>query len=151
MTDRLELFLRLSEIATGFNRFQLLATAMADEYLHVLEAIVPAGIIDDLLGTCDQLPKGTQREAEFADKILSDPRLGPVAQRVTVLWYCGAWTALPEAWRASYGASPLDTSRVVSANAYLAGLQWVVAGGHPPGSRQQGFGSWGDAPERSLL
>jgi hypothetical protein len=36
---------------------------------------------------------------------------------------------------------------VVSSEAYLSGLQWVVAGAHPAGRRQQGYGVWSLAPE----
>jgi|SRR6516162_9621972 len=63
----------------------------------------------------------------------------------------GSWTVLPDTWRRAYGVFPLDETGVASATAYQAGLQWVVAGAHPPGSQQQGFGSWEGAPERSGL
>jgi hypothetical protein len=79
--------------------------------------------------------------------ILDDPKLGPVARNIILLWYCGTWTALSEAWRAAYGASPLDTSRVVSAEAYQGSLQWAAAAAHPAGARQQGYGAWSVAPE----
>jgi hypothetical protein len=62
------------------------------------------------------------------------------------MWYCGTWTAMPDAWRAAYGASPLDVNRVVSAQAYQAGLQWVAASAHPAGARQQGYGAWATTP-----
>jgi hypothetical protein len=38
---------------------------------------------------------------------------------------------------------------VVSGAAYLAGLEWVAIGSHPPGGLQQGFGAWSLAPQRS--
>jgi hypothetical protein len=53
---------------------------------------------------------------------------------------------MPETWRAAYGASKGDTNKVISGEAYLAGLQWTVAGAHPPGAQAQGFGAWAAAP-----
>ena len=40
-----------------------------------------------------------QRDAAVASEILDDPKLGPVARNLIMLWYCGTWTALPEDWR----------------------------------------------------
>jgi hypothetical protein len=132
--SRSERFAVLSARLTGFGRVTLLGTGMTAEYLAWIDAVVGAPIVDELL------------EADAVDVLLQDPRLGPVARNLILLWYCGTWTALPEEWRAAYGTSPLDTTRVQSAEAYQAGLQWVVAGAHPAGARQQGFGAWSVAP-----
>ena len=35
---------------------------------------------------------------------------------------------------------------VVSADAYQAGLAWGLAGAHPQGARQPGYGSWALPP-----
>jgi len=148
--ERIESFLGLSVVLTGFSRLELLGTGMAADYLCALEATLPPGVCDELLDAWDARPAGADGEAP-ASKILGDPKLGPVAQHLILLWYTGAWTALPDAWRSAYGAAPLDTSRVVSAEAYQAGLQWVAIGGHPPGSRQQGFAAWSSPPEGSSL
>ncbi|MGO9961665.1 MAG: hypothetical protein ACLP50_37785 [Solirubrobacteraceae bacterium] len=144
--ERSEPFAGLSELLTGFDRVRLLGTGMIGEYLRALDAVLPAGLVDELLAAFRRLPEDADREAAVASEILADPKLGPVAQNVILLWYCGTWRALPDAWRAAYGRSPLDTDRVVSAQAYQAGLQWVVAGAHPAGARQQGFGAWAVAP-----
>lgn len=149
MGERSERFLELSGLLTGFGRVQLLGTGMTDGYLRAQEAVLPAGMLDELLAAYERLPAGADREAAVASEILGDPKLGPVARNLILLWYCGTWTALPDAWRAAYGISPLDTNRVVSAEAYQAGLQWVVAGAHPAGARQQGYGAWAVAPEGS--
>jgi hypothetical protein len=79
--------------------------------------------------------------------IVDDPKLGPVAQSIILLWYCGKWTALSREWQQAYGTSPLAADRVISAEAYLAGLQWVAARAHPMGAKAQGFGSWAQPPE----
>lgn len=149
MQERVEQFLGLSTVLTGFDRTQLLGTDMTSGYLRTLDETLPAGVLDELLAAYQRLPEGEEREAAVTADILNDQKLGPVARNLILLWYCGTWTTLPDAWRAKYGISPLDTNRVVSGEAYQAGLQWAVAGAHPPGSSQQGFGSWSMAPERS--
>ena len=120
---------------------------MADAYLSTMDDVLPEGVLDDLLGAFERLPDGEEREDSVARDICSDPTLGPVARNLILLWYCGTWAALPEDWRNAHGASPFDTDRVVSAEAYQAGLQWVAAGAHPMGARPPGFGAWALAPE----
>jgi len=151
MQQRIEQFLGLSMALTGFSRVQLLGTAMIAEYLRTLDAVLPQGVLDELLSAYERLPTGADREVAITAQILGDPKLGPVARNLILLWYCGSWTILPDAWRAAYGISPYDTTHVVSADAYQAGLQWLAAGAHTAGSRQQGFGAWSMAPGGNLL
>ena len=147
--ERADGFLALSSCLTGFGRVQLTGTGLTDTYLQAIDAILPSGVLGELLGTFARLPADAGREAAVESAILADPKLGPVARNIILLWYCGTWTMLPAEWRAVYGASPLDTGHVVSAEAYQGGLQWVAAGAHPAGARQQGFGAWAVAPEGS--
>ncbi len=146
MGNHLDRFLDLSAVLTGYDRVQLLGTGMAEEYLSTLGEALPPGVLDEFLGA-HAGPSGADGDAGVASGMLADPKLGPVARNVILLWYCGTWTAMPDTWRASYGSSPADTNRVVSAEAYLAGLQWVAAGAHPVGARPQGYGLWAVAPE----
>ncbi len=146
-TGRLDDFVGLSVLLTGFDAVPLLGTGMAAEYLAVLDAVLPADVVGDLLAAYRQLPHGPERERAAATEILGDPRLRPVARNLILLWYCGTWTQLPAAWRAAFGASPLDTSRVVSAAAYQAGLQWLAAGAHAAGANPQGYGAWASGPK----
>lgn len=146
MQDRLETFLGLSTLLTGFSRLRLLGTGMARDYLHALDEILPRGFVDELLGVFERLPAGSDLEASVSAQLLNDAKLGPIARNIILLWYCGSWTQLPDAWRAQYGAAAEDVRHVVSAKAYQAGLQWVVAGAHAAGGQQQGFGAWSLAP-----
>ncbi len=151
-TGRAGQFADLSALLTGFSRIELLGTGMVSSYLRAIDAALPEGVIDELLDAFGRLPPGAgadreAHEAAVAQAILDDPKLGPVARNLIVVWYCGTWTALPDAWREAYGTSPLDTDRVLSAEAYQAGLQWVAAGAHPAGALQQGYGAWSAAPE----
>jgi hypothetical protein len=132
--SRVERWLALSARLTGFSVFELRATGMAIAYLGELDARLSPGLLDDLLACTDD------------DAMLDDPRLGPVARNLAVLWYCGTWTAMPSAWVGAYGRTDPLADGVVSAAAYLAGLQWTVARAHPPGARQSGFGAWGLPP-----
>ena len=146
-TGRAGQFADLSALLTGFGRIELLGTGMVGSYLHAIDAALPEGVLDELLDAFGHLPPAAGHEAAVCSSILGDPKLGPVARNVIVVWYCGTWTALPDAWRSAYGTSPLDTDRVLSAEAYQAGLQWVAAGAHPAGALQQGYGAWSAAPQ----
>jgi hypothetical protein len=155
-TTRAGQFAELSALLTGFGQIELLGTGMASSYLRAIDAVLPEGVLDELLGAFGRLPPRTDgeareareaREAALRSSILDDPKLGPVARNLILVWYCGTWTTLPDAWRTAYGTSPLDTDRVLSAEAYQAGLQWVAAGAHPAGALQQGYGAWSAEPE----
>jgi hypothetical protein len=147
-SDRTERFIDLSALLTGFQREQLLGTGVAGQYLRTLEEAVCGQVLDDLLHAYERLPAGERSEAAVTSEILDHTDRGPVARNLIMLWYSGAWRALPDDWRRVNGASPLDTDRVVSGEAYVAGLQWVAAGAHPIGARPPGFGSWALPPER---
>ncbi len=144
MTSRPQSFVELSAALTGLSPVALQGTGMANTYLHKIHSIVPAPLLERLFETFENAPPNSAQGNLPA--ILADPDLGPVARAITVLWYCGAWTELPEGWRARNGTAPGDTTGVVSGAAYQAGLQWTVVGAHPAGARQQGFGAWSTEP-----
>lgn len=131
-TDDTAGFLELSALLTGFTGFQLLGTGMTGRYLRTIDAMLPDGVLTELLDAFRKLPAGPDREAALGSAILADPKLGPVARNIILMWYCGTWT-----------------DRVVSADAYQAGLQWIAAGAHPAGAGQQGYGAWAVPPERT--
>lgn len=147
MSEQLESFVALSALLTGFSKVQLRGSGVAEQHLGVLNEVLATDVVTDLLGAFDRLPEDG-RESAMAATILGDARLGPVARNVILLWYSGVWTQLPAAWREAFGASPLDTTRATSGDAYRSGLQWVVAGAHAPGANHQGFGSWALEPKR---
>ena len=139
MRERLESFVALSAALTGFTEVRLWGSGVAGEHLAVLTEVVPADVVADLLDGTD---------GPDATAMLGDARLGPVARNLIVLWYSGVWMQLPATWRDAYGASSRDTTHTTSGAAYRAGLQWVVAGAHPPGASHQGFGAWSLEPKR---
>lgn len=143
MNTRLENFLELSVYLTGFDRIPLLSTAMLEVYLEQLVTIVPIDLLDRLLALVAELPiDPTQRNTAVETHILQDQDLGPVARNIIVMWYCGSWAKLPDDWSAIHGRAALDYNRVISAAAYLTGLQWSVVGAHPAGGQPQGFAAW---------
>jgi hypothetical protein len=144
MTPRPQTFVELSSALSGFSQVILRGTGMTQTYLRKVESIVPESLLNRLFDTFANSAEDSGRRDLSA--ILNDPDLGPVVRAIAVLWYCGSWTELPEAWRARNGEVPEDTTGVVSGAAYQAGLQWTVVGGHPAGARQQGFGAWSTAP-----
>jgi hypothetical protein len=144
MTSRPQSFLELSAALTGVDPVLLHGTGMVQAYLQKIESIVPSSLLERLYATFSS--DGGNTAQGGLDAVLDDEDLGPVARAITVLWYSGAWTGLPNSWRARNGAAPADTTGVVSSAAYQAGLQWAVVGAHPAGARQQGFAAWSTEP-----
>ncbi|SDT41856.1 hypothetical protein SAMN04488543_4272 [Friedmanniella luteola] len=143
MPPRHQVFVDMSAALTGFPPVQLRGTGMAAAYLAELDAILTPAFVDALLAAFPRPADGADAlEPGAVDSLLDHPAWGPPARAITLMWYRGTWTQLPDAWRAEHGAAPRDTDHVVSSAAYQAGLQWVAAGAHPIGARQQGFGSW---------
>jgi hypothetical protein len=143
MPPRHQLFVDMSAALTGFSPVQLRGTGMAAGYLAELDTILSEGFVDGLLSAFPRPAGGVGAvEPGAVDTVLDHPVWGPPARAIAIMWYCGTWTQLPDAWRVEHGEAPRDTDHVVSAAAYQAGLQWVAAGAHPVGARQQGFGSW---------
>jgi hypothetical protein len=149
MQDRQAQFLDLSTALTGFSSFELLGTAVVGDHLASLDSTLPAGVVDELLAAFAALPAGVDRDDAVAREIMDNPKLGPVASALIVAWYTGAWPSLSSDWQKTYGALRKAGTFVVSGAAYLAGLEWVAIGSHPPGGLQQGFGAWSLAPQRS--
>ena len=143
MTSRLQSFVELSAALTGVDPVLLDGTGMVQAYLHKIESIVPPRVLERLFGTFASAGRNSAQRC--LEAILDDEDLGPVARAITVLWYCGAWTGLPEGWRARNGDAPSDTGGVVSGAAYQAGLRSVV-GAQPAGARQQRFGGCSTEP-----
>ena len=144
MTSRPQSFLELSAALTGVSPVLLHGTGMTQAYLGKISSAVPEALLERLFTAYSNASGNSVQHG--LEAILDDSDLGPVARAIAVMWYCGTWTELPEAWRARNGATPGDTTGVVSGAAYQAGLQWTVIGAHPAGARQQGFGVWSTDP-----
>jgi hypothetical protein len=145
--ESVEEFLSLSSELTGFESIELRGAAVGEEYLRWLIASFPA-VLGDLLEVwrrilADYPP--SEREVHLRRDVMADPRLGPFARSLVVLWYTATWNALPEEWSAAYGGGASDASHVFG-GAYAEGLAWKAARAHPVGAKPTGFGSWALAP-----
>ena len=134
-------FLALSAELTGFDRFDLEATGCADEYLEMWRRKVPQDVRATLGSTWTKIeaeaggdPK--QTTARVGKEIFGLTNLAGPAKSLVQMWLLGVWVNPQN----SYDAT------TVSANAYRQGLVWTVAGTHPQGARQPGFGTWADPP-----
>ena len=114
-------------ILTGFEEYELLGTGMLVRYYDELPRIIGEREVE-----CAPRRAVTGRpgdEEAFRHLILDDPRYGPVARNVVLMWYLGTWTQLPREWRSAFGATSYDTDHVVSAGRrYRAGLGAVPDG-----------------------
>lgn len=149
--DTLQRFTALSEALTGFNAAELHSTGMVKTYYDTLTGILGGATVGELLSAWRgvvAVAEGDQDRlvAALESSILGDPKLGPVASNLVVLWYLGQWTEMPATWRARYGASAYDQTQVVSAEAYRQGLVWSAIHAHPMSAKQQGYASWSLPP-----
>lgn len=140
-------FLTVSAALTGFDTARLLATGQARTYYEHLRAVVGGDTVVHLcsVGANAASWEGdTDRELEL--RVMRDAELGPVARRLIVLWYVGAWEQLDADWRSRNGASPLDTTQILTPETYTEGLVWPAIRAHPQGAKPGGYGSWAAAP-----
>jgi hypothetical protein len=152
----LENFVIFSSEVTGFAEFDLLGTGQAESYRQTVTKVVGEQNLTDLLNTYRQRVTELDQEQERADQlaraVFDDPRLGPIAQNIIKLWYCGVWFALPPEWTKEHG-SPGDDGGTFTASpqAYAEGLLWYTIGANPPGARAPGYGSWASPPRIPAL
>ncbi|WP_448701905.1 hypothetical protein ACFGVR_06515 [Mucilaginibacter sp. AW1-3] len=143
--NRVELFLKISALLTGFNKAELQGTGMVAVYCDCVsntpqnpnysdeDLKANTANADFFFAEVSSIFKTSKNEAEILQAIAS--RLMPVsaynalAQSIINLWYTGNWGA-----------------NVVAAQSYIQGLMWDTAEAHPPGAKQPGFGSWSLPP-----
>lgn len=159
LPDAREQFVALSAALTGYDRAELHGTGMIDSYWLTLNQTLGGRVVGELLSAWMEVSgsglevsggAGGQNadavEADLRQRILEDPKLGPVARNLVILWYLGQWSQMSAQWRERHGASAEDRSRVVSPGAYREGLVWDAIGAHPMSAKQQGFGAWALPP-----
>jgi hypothetical protein len=139
-------FAKLSAALTGFREVDLWGTGQVQAYLDELMAIVGDDLVARLLHASEEALSAKHPNNALKETVLDDGDLGPVARNLIILWYLGQWNVMPGPWRDRNGASPLDSARVISADAYLSGLVWTAIGAHPMGGKPTGYGSWARKP-----
>lgn len=142
-----EPLLSLSAILTGFGEEELLATGSAERYCNWLGDTFTF-LFPELLAAWEQIerehPDPPSRETALRQKILADPRLGPFARNIALLWYTAAWGALSKEWAQEHQQP--EVPACVFGRDYPEGLVWKAAGTHPVGANPTGFGSWALPP-----
>jgi hypothetical protein len=144
-----EIFTELSVALTGFDRAELAATGMIDAYYDKLLRLIgerEAGQLFRYAAEALAEDDGTGTDSALKEKVIDNPRFGPVVINLIKLWYLGRWYPLSRAYRDVNGSTADDVEHVVSAQAYREGLVWAAAGAHPMGAKPPGFGSWAEPP-----
>lgn len=147
MTPQLSLFLRISSILTGFEVTELQATGMAEKYLSVVVQETPADTLAQFFKEVESILQAGEGNPDaiaplVASNLFPPSCFGGLAQNIVVMWYFGQWQPAVNAEE----AKSLQTARNISPEAYVQGLVWVAAQTHPPGAKQQGYGSWAMPP-----
>jgi hypothetical protein len=143
-------FYALSVVLTGYSAFELHGTGVGQAYFEAVNKIVGDEIFAELLTTfrdVEQQADGEEDklEREMRNRILSNPKLGPIARSIIKMWYLGNWSQLPQEWYDKY-SKPSQTvaDYVISAQSYVEGLVWKAMGSHPMGAKWPGFGTWSE-------
>jgi hypothetical protein len=137
-------FLGLSAELTGFDEVELLGTGATEIYRGFLAGAFP-DVLPELLAAWHAIAHLPDREAAVRREILADPKLGPFARAVIVLWYTATWNQLPAEWSQAYGQHPKDVNQTFGP-AYPEGLVWKTANIHPGGAKPTGYGTWAFPP-----
>lgn len=131
-------FVELCVPLTGFTRFDLHATGMAQLYLDTARHQVGEARFDAFLNALERSrplpPSGlgdTDRE---------------IARAVVYLWYTGAWPKLSVAAHADLRRQMANTEFIVAPSAYVEGLVWRTFNGHPAGAKPPGYATWASEP-----
>ena len=140
------LFLRISACLTGFEVVELEATGMAPEYLKVVTQSIDPGTVAGFFAEAERILQAAKGDpARIAPLIAANlfpiSCFGGLAQNIIYLWYAAQWQPYLETTKV-----PLQAQRNISSKAYVQALVWPAAETHPPGAKQQGYGSWATAP-----
>ncbi|MFI0405785.1 hypothetical protein [Actinomadura sp. 3N508] len=139
VSEDVSAFVELSEVLTGFSRFDLRGTGMAELYLDTVKRQIGTSGYGALIAILAAAP----RESPGWDE---RPELLEAARAIAYLWYTGAWPRLAPAAHAALRRQMANEEFVVSPSSYTEGLVWRTFHGHPAGAKPPGFGTWSMAP-----
>jgi len=128
-----DVFMSVSEAITGFSSSELQSTGLAETYYNHILASMEAATFIEFLSTSKSILDTSFSKSQLNDaiaaRLVGNPSLHDITNKVITLWYLGSWD----------GAYVSDLS-------YKEGLVWKVMSGHPPGAKQPGFKSWSLKP-----
>ena len=132
--DAIDNFLEISTFLTGFSGMELLGTGMLDTYYNVVINQSAPALTDAFFAASEKILAAHRTDParlneEIAAQLIPDALFGGLAQNIITMWYMGSWG-----------------NTVISPQTYVQGLVWGVAGTHPPGAKQPGYGSWSRLP-----
>lgn len=133
-------FVELSVPLTGFPRFGLHATGMAQLYLDTARQQVGRDRLDTFLGKLSNACTPLFDPSKLTD---TDQE---IARALTYLWYTGAWPKLAVAAHADLRRQMANTEFVVAPSSYVEGLVWLTFHGHPVGAKPPGYATWSTKP-----
>ncbi|GHF59020.1 hypothetical protein GCM10010218_45520 [Streptomyces mashuensis] len=131
-------FVAVSVHLTGFDEFTLRSTGMVRLYHDTTIEQVGRAAVGRFLGDLAAAGDDPGR--------ITDPVSLDIARAITHLWYLGVWPRLARATHTALGRETANTAFVVSPQAWSEGLVWRALGGHAPGARPPGFGTWAAPP-----
>lgn len=161
-SQQIDYFHELSTLLTGYDLVTLHGTGMGDLYLKSLQEILGEALVEEFLGSFFQKTRKFRSSSigwlknilhlDLADLglqifFLEDDKWGPICRNIIKMWYMGNWYQMPDEWRKNYVSSTLDTTKVLSKEAYIEGLVWKAIGTHPKSAKHPGYGTWQFAPE----
>lgn len=146
MSQHLSVFLRISAHLTGFEVVDLQATGMAGTYLDFVTQNTDPDTLARFFDEAETILRiGTGDPAAIepliAANLFPQSCFGGLAQNIIYMWYAAQWQPYLGSTKV-----PLQDQRNISAEGYVQALVWPAAETHPPGAKQQGYGSWAMAP-----
>lgn len=155
-------FYAISVALTGYNKTSLQGTGVGDAYLSTLLSIVGEPITEELFAVYNGILAQDASEEVYnqliRNQIMSNEKLGPVARNIIKMWYTANWNQMPQEWTDRFGTFAqddcggfLDTTHVVSGEAYEQGLVWLAMEAHPMGAKQPGYGTWAFPPQEETV
>ncbi|WUH98803.1 hypothetical protein OHR68_35690 [Spirillospora sp. NBC_00431] len=137
--EDVEKFVEVSETLTGFSRYDLRGTGMAELYLDTVRRQIGASNYDALVALLAKAPATSPDWQKH-------PALLEAARAIAYLWYTGAWPRMAPAAHAELRRQMANEEFVVSSSAYTEGLVWRTFHGHPAGAKPPGYGTWSMKP-----
>jgi hypothetical protein len=131
----METFIKISVHLTGFSDIELLGTGMTSVYFNVLRNHNQVDVFEAFLTKSRQIIESSDHiKNDISSELMPVFLYNGMAQNLITLWYTGS----------------MMNGKIVSSQAYIQGLIWNTASAHPPGAKQQGYGSWSKAPNTNI-
>jgi hypothetical protein len=140
VANDLDRFVRLCAPLTGFTVYDLHGTGMARLYYDTARRELGPEHLDSFLDVWEEAYGTGQGPVRLA------AREKEIARALVYLWYSGAFPRIAPAVHAELRREGPNREFMASPTSYPEGLVWRAFGGHPPGAKPPGFGTWALGP-----